>query len=71
MRQETFASDQPQDGAPHIIIVPDMFMSFDSLECIRSLLHFGSSALLIGLPGFPGTSWPDDSTLNNATHSKC
>ena len=64
----------PKETPFQLVIVPDIFMTLDTLsEAFAPLLdqHPNSSILLVGLPGLPNTLWPKGLTLNNDTHAEC
>ena len=56
-----------------IIIVPDIFMTLETLEqSFSSLLKKFPNAqlILVGLPGMPNTVWPKNWVLNSDLHSR-
>lgn len=56
-----------------LVIVPDLFMTLDTLQThFQPLLHKFPYAqiLLIGLPGLPNTVWPNNWVLNSDLQSR-
>jgi hypothetical protein len=56
-----------------LVVVPDLFMTLDSLQQhLQPLLDKYPLArlLLVGLPGLPNTLWPADWVLNSDLHSR-
>ena len=66
--------DLPQDGSRFtLVVVPDLFMTLESLEThLEDLLDkfLFARIVLVGLPGMPNTLWPGHWVLNpGTTHS--
>ena len=61
----------PQDGSRFtLVVVPDLFMTLESLEThLEDLLDkfLFARIVLVGLPGMPNTLWPGHWVLNPGT----
>lgn len=64
----------PRDGEFVLALVPDAFMTLETLELsFRPLLvrYPGARLLLLGLPGLPNTLWPAGLRLDQETQTRC
>jgi hypothetical protein len=57
-----------------LIVLPDLFMTLDTLDAaLQPLLtrHPGASLLLVGLAGASNTTWPSTTELDAQLHARC
>jgi hypothetical protein len=61
------------DSAFTLVLIPDMFMTLDTLQATFESLLFKypyAQLVLVGLPGLPNTVWPRGWVLNSDLHAR-
>ena len=73
VESETSATQTVFEKSFSLVVIPDIFMTLETLENSLTYLlkkYPNAQLILVGLPGMPNTTWPKTWILNSDLHSR-